>query len=99
VDHSRWVSQYFPYPVRDVYGGAVIPETLGNVAPTAANQHGVRSAADIVAAARRQLVVRDGVASFFYHPYLGSAALKEIVPGIQALGYTFVPAESMVALK
>jgi uncharacterized protein YdaL len=95
VDHSRWVSQYFPYPVRDVYGSAVIPETLGNFAPTAANQHGVRSTADIVAAARRQLVVRDGVASFFYHPYLGSAALKEIVPGIQALGYTFVPAESM----
>jgi hypothetical protein len=26
--------------------------------------------ADILASARRNLVVRDGTASFFYHPYL-----------------------------
>lgn len=97
VDHTRWVSQFFPYPVRDVYGTAVLPESLGNVALAESNQHGVRTAADIVAAARRQLVVRDGVASFFYHPFLGVGRLKEIVDGLRDLGYTFVPAGSLIA--
>ena len=86
----RSVSQYFPYLVKDVYGTQVIPETLGNVATQRYNQHGVRGPADLLASARRQLVVRDGVTSFFYHPFLGLQYLPELVEGIQAMGYTFV---------
>jgi uncharacterized protein YdaL len=90
VDTTHSASQFFPYAVKDVYGAPVIPETLGNIASQKFNQHGVRLPADLVAAAKQQLVVRDGVASFFYHPFLGLQYLPELVDGIQALGYTFV---------
>ena len=36
------------------------------------------------------MVVRDGVASFYFHPYHDIAVLREIVEGIRAAGYTFV---------
>jgi uncharacterized protein YdaL len=96
LDNSRSASQYFPYPVRDVYGKPVIPETLGNVASQEFNQHAVRLPADILASAKRQLVVRDGVASFFYHPFLGLQYLPTLIEGIQGMGYTFVPAQAAI---
>lgn len=96
VDPARYASQLFPYPVRDVYGAAVIPENLGNVDAQKFNQHEARQPDDILASARRQLVVRDGVASFFYHPFLGLQSLPKLIEGIQALGYTFVPADTMI---
>jgi uncharacterized protein YdaL len=82
VDHTRMVSQAFPYVVRDVYGTKVVPENLGSV-------EGDASAEEIVARARRNLVVRDGIASFFYHPHLGLAALPEILDAIEGEGYRF----------
>jgi hypothetical protein len=60
------------------------------------NQHGVRLPADILNSARRQLVVRDGVASFFYHPFLGLQYLPELIEGIQSQGYAFVAAPSVI---
>jgi uncharacterized protein YdaL len=84
------LGQFFPYAVTDVYGSKVLPENLGNYEPQAYNQHPPRLPADMLATAKRNLVVRDGFASFFYHPYLGVEALAETVTGIQALGYTFV---------
>lgn len=81
--------QFFPYPVRDVYGSVVIPENLLNVSE-AYNNNPARTARDIVAAAEATTVVRDGVASTFYHPYLGIETLAEVVDGIKNLGYTFV---------
>ena len=96
IDPKRYSSQFFPYPVRDVYGAAVIPETLGNVETQQFNQHQTRLPAQIIETARRQLVVRDGVASFFYHPFLGLQYLPQLVEGIQALGYTFVPAADLI---
>lgn len=82
--------QFYPYGVRDVYGSAVIPENLGNVETTGHNGLPPLTPQDIVDAARRNLVVRDGVASFFYHPPLGVGRLDEIVQGIRDLGYDFV---------
>ncbi|GAA2517799.1 DUF2334 domain-containing protein [Pilimelia columellifera] len=99
VDPERWASQYFPYAVRDVYGSAIIPETLGNVSSQRYNQNGIRTPADILASAKRQLVVRDGVASFFYHPFLGLEQLPELIEGIQAMGYTFTSAPSLILPK
>jgi len=93
---DRSVSQYFPYTVRDVYGAPVIPETLGNVEPTSFNNRSPRLPADMLAAARRQLAVRDGVASFFYHPYLGLKYLPTLIEGLQDLGYEFVPADQII---
>jgi uncharacterized protein YdaL len=108
VDYSRLFGQFFPYPVTDVYGSKVLPENLGNYEPQAFNNHPPRLPAQIVDAAQRNLVVRDGFASFFYHPYLADACpvpkgstpciddLKTIVEGIQGLGYTFVAPSSLL---
>ncbi|UWP84701.1 polysaccharide deacetylase family protein [Dactylosporangium fulvum] len=93
---ARSVSQFFPYVVKDAYGTPVIPETLGNVATQRFNQHGVRLTGDLLASARRQLVVRDGVAGFFYHPFLGLQYLPELVEGMQGMGYTFVSPHSVL---
>jgi len=81
--------QFFPYPVRDVYGSVVIPENLLSVSE-AYNNNPAHSADDVVANAAAMTVVRDGVVSGFYHPYLGVERLGRIVEGISALGYTFV---------
>ena len=93
---TRSVSQYFPYLVKDAYGTPVIPESLGNVATQRFNQHGVRLAPDLLASAKRQLAVRDNVASFFYHPFLGLQYLPELIEGLQSMGYTFVAAPSLL---
>ena len=53
-------------------------------------------AADIVNAARSMSVVRDGIASTFYHPFLGVERLNQVVTGIQELGYTFVSARDVL---
>ena len=96
-DYTRQFGQFFPYTVRDVYGSVVIPENIGNVEPDSFNNHPARLPADLIASAGRNLVVRDGVASFFYHPYLGTGHLKELVTGIKAQGYTFVAGDAMLA--
>ena len=95
IDHSRLNGQFFPYPVRDIYGSFVIPENLGNVEPEWFNNHPPRLPADILITAQKNLVIRDGFASFFYHPYLGKAMLAEIVDGLKAQGWTFVAAGSI----
>jgi uncharacterized protein YdaL len=92
IDHTQFSGQFFPYAVTDVYGTYVIPENIGNVEPDPFNNHPARLPADLIDAASRNLVVRDGFASFFYHPYLGTAYLMETVEGIKNLGYTFVAA-------
>ncbi|WP_337822189.1 polysaccharide deacetylase family protein [Amycolatopsis sp. A1MSW2902] len=96
-DYGKLAGQYFPYVVRDVYGSTVIPENLGNVELAENNHHPPRLPADVVASARAMTAVQDGVASFFYHPYLGTDALKEIVTGLKAQGWRFVPAPDVAA--
>lgn len=97
LDYTRQFGQFFPYAVRDVYGSVVIPENIGNVEPDAYNNHPPRLPADILASSERNLVVRDGLASFFYHPYLGTDYLKTLITGIKAQGYTFVTGDSVAA--
>jgi uncharacterized protein YdaL len=89
VDDAQRKWQFFPYTVRDVYGTTVIPENLDYLQPT------TNSVSDMIDTARSNLVVRDGVASFFYHPFLGVGDLPKLVNGIKALGYTFVSAEDL----
>jgi uncharacterized protein YdaL len=81
--------QFFPYVVRDVYGATVVPENLDYVTSSG------DSIPALLAAARANLVVRDGVASFFYHPFLGVAELPRVVDGLRAMGYTFVSATDL----
>lgn len=92
---QRSIGLYYPYTVTDIYGWRVLPENLGNYEPEAYNNHPPRLAADLVATAKANLVIRDGVASFFFHPYFPLAELKAIVVGVKAAGYTFVSPSSL----
>ncbi len=92
VDATKYAGQFFPYPVTDVNGTYLIPENIGNIEPEPFNNHPARLPADLIDAAKRNLVIRDGFASFFYHAYYGKAYLRDTVSGIKKLGYTFVAA-------
>jgi uncharacterized protein YdaL len=94
-DHRWMLGQFFPYVVRDVYGSRVLPENLGNVGPEPFHIFPSRLPADIIAAARKHLVVRDGVAGFYFHPFLELDYLKQTVEGVRALGYTFVSPDAL----
>ncbi|MEV4514018.1 DUF2334 domain-containing protein [Dactylosporangium sp. NPDC049525] len=95
LDNTRIFGQFFPYTVRDIYGVLTVPENIGNIELEPFNNHPAHLAADIVASAELNKVVRDGVASFFFHPYVPVSYLQDTVTGIQAAGYTFVPASAM----
>lgn len=88
-------TQLFPYRVHDVYGATVLPENIGNVTEVEQNNHPVRPPEFLIENARTNLVVRESTASFFFHPFLDTAYLDEVVTGIEELGYTFVPAEDL----
>ncbi|MEI8254717.1 MAG: polysaccharide deacetylase family protein [Deltaproteobacteria bacterium] len=90
ISYSHVFGQLFPYVVRDIYGSRVLPENLGNVEPDAFEIWPPRLPAEIVAAAQRSLVVRDGIAGFYFHPFFALSYLTETLDGMQALGYTFV---------
>ena len=81
--------------MRDIYGSVVIPEQLGNVELTEFNHNPPRYPADILYSANCNTVIQDSVQSFFFHPYLNISYLKQIVAGLQAMGYTFVPANTV----
>jgi uncharacterized protein YdaL len=90
VDDARFFGQLFPYEVTDVYGWRVVPENLGNYQPSPDPGAPARTAQDLVENARANLVVRDGFASFFFHPFFDAAVLEEIVTGVRGAGYEFV---------
>jgi uncharacterized protein YdaL len=83
--------QYFPYPVVDHWGRMVLPEDLGYVPvenPVTKN---------VLQAARNMKVVRDGVASFYFHPFLNVKLLDQIVRGVRDLGFRFVSIRDFAA--
>ena len=96
-NYQHMYGQYFPYLVRDVYGTVVLPEQLGDVEPEPFNNNPARLPADLLAGARAASVVTDGVQSFYYHPYLGTGYLKQLVSGIKGMGYQFVSAGTVAA--
>jgi uncharacterized protein YdaL len=89
-NYSQIAGQYMPYTVQDVYGMKVLADTLGGIEPQPYYSTPAVLPATIIANAQRNLVVRDGWASFFYHTYDSLSYLQQTVTGIQALGYTFV---------
>lgn len=95
ADYSKAYGQFFPYLVRDIYGSVVIPEGLGNVELVEFNHNPPRLPADILNSAHANTVIQDGVQSFFFHPYLDINYLKQVVEGLQAMGYTFVAADTV----
>lgn len=97
------VGQIYPYVIhKDYYGQRILPENLGNIEydistidPTSNYNY---TADDIITNARYALAVRDGFASFFFHPFWleptlgtpGLADFKKTIEGITQLGYTWV---------
>jgi uncharacterized protein YdaL len=95
--------QIFPYVIqRDYYGQRVLPENLGNIEY---DIHEVDPSSflnypwqDIALNAQYALTVRDGFASFFFHPFWleadvgkpGFQDFSSLVDAITALGYTWV---------
>jgi uncharacterized protein YdaL len=97
IDYSHAIGEGFPYVVRDVYGKTVLPENCGPYAPEQFYGFKAHSVTDILAAADANQVVRDGIATFYYHPFEGLDALKLIVQGFQARGLTFVDPAQVAA--
>ena len=83
INYSRLAGQYFPYTVRDVYGGKVLPDTLGGIELLPFGPNPARPVSQILADAQRNLVVRDGCASFFFHPSDNISYLQQAVTGIK----------------
>jgi len=106
-DGVVYENQFFPYVVYwDIYGETLIPENLGYVG----NDPGYYNPPDsIIAHAKYFLAVRDGIASFFWHPTLanytdeehfyGLESLKKIVRNLKQMGYTFVSPTDLIELK
>ena len=102
------VGQIYPYTIaKDYYGQHIVPEDLGNIEydistidPTSNYNY---TPQDIITNAKYALAVRDGVASFFFHPFwlepdLGVPGFQDFqttIDGITQLGYTWVPASSL----
>ena len=48
------------------------------------------------AAAAQKAAVRDNVAGFYYHPFLGTGPLRRLINGLRNEGYRFVSACAVV---
>ena len=100
-NYTRLAGQFFPYTVKDIYCSyynpncKVLADTLGGIQPEPFGPTPARLPADIIADAQRTLVVRDGVASFFYNPSDNISYLKATIQGLKNLGYTFVSPTSL----
>ncbi|SFV52741.1 hypothetical protein MNB_SV-13-983 [hydrothermal vent metagenome] len=94
---NKFIGQFYPYIIqKDLYGYTIIPENIHNIVNVPNEGYRSLLPADTIRFAKKLKVVRDGVASFYYHPFLGTGYLQQIVEGLEAEGYTFVSAPSLV---
>ncbi len=77
--------QIFPYPanIKDL-SVFVIPENLGFV------DFQKPEPERVIENAKNMLVVRDGIASFFFHPFVPIKHLKKIVKEMKKMGWEFI---------
>ncbi|MGE5339922.1 MAG: DUF2334 domain-containing protein [Candidatus Omnitrophota bacterium] len=74
-----------PYPAKiKELGISVIPENMGYI------DIGKPDPTRILENAKNVSVVRDGIASFFFHPFVDIKYLKEIIHTLKDRGYTFI---------
>ncbi len=96
---STVAGQFFPYPVKDVYGTLILPETLGSVQPGYLIDR-------IMAAARANRALHCPWAGHFFHAYtinpqydgpnaLTATQFDRLIRDIQALGYRYVDPDSV----
>lgn len=83
--------QYFPYILyKDIYGQKIYPEDLGYVPLDASMEVEENYIKTLLNGAKTTMGVRDGFASCFFHPFINLDLLKELVDGMEALGYTYM---------
>ena len=75
---------FFPYPALDHFGRFIIPEDLGYISLKKPDP------AALIRNCERLKAVRDGVASFYFHPFLDLKYLEECLDGIEDQGYRFI---------
>ena len=68
---------------RHAAGGKIIPENLGYI-PLEQPEPGT-----LLKVARNHLALRDGIASFFFHPFVDLSVLEEIILQMKRMGYSF----------
>src|SRR5215470_9431872 len=88
-----WPANIFLTVSRTYTGARYWPTPWAGIEPQPFFQFPARLPTDVIADAQRNLVVRDGVAAFFFHPedFTNRANyLQTTVQGLKALGYTFV---------
>ena len=103
VSKDFGVGQIFPYVIpKDYYGQRVLPESIGNIeydiSAIDPSSNFNYTWQDLLINAQYGLVVRDGFASFFFHPFWlepeinkpGFADVKSLIDGITKLGYVWV---------
>jgi uncharacterized protein YdaL len=84
-------SQYFPYVIKkDLFGQTIYPEDLGYVPLDPDINKGRASVDLLLAGAKAQLNVRDGISTAFFHAFLDLSLLERLVDGMQDLGLTFL---------
>lgn len=89
--YQRFADSFFPFVIdRSIYGSVLLPEDLGYIDPNST------TAQVLIDRASKDLAVRDGFASFFYHPDVDISYLKAVVAGLKAEGYQFVSAGDAV---
>ena len=90
------LGQFFPYIIhQDVYGQKLVPENLHHLNPEAPEPFQLLPE-DLLGWAELNLSIRDGWASAYFHWYLGLAYLEELLDGLIALGYEFVPVTAQI---
>jgi uncharacterized protein YdaL len=94
-NYTHPIGVVYPFIATDIYGFKILPETMGSYEPEASNNNPPRLVPDLLATAKANYVIRDGFASFYFHPYYPISALKDIVAGVKAAGYTFVSPTSL----
>ena len=85
----QYLIQYSPYVYNDEYNCHRIPETIGYYDPNASSGR-INLPTDMIGYAQQIQCVRGGWAGMYYHWFLGTTALQQLVEGIKGLGYTFV---------
>ena len=84
-------SQAFPYIIKkDLFDQRIYPENLGYVPLNPDKVISETYIQNIIRNAKANLAVRDGFASCFFHSFLDLDLLKELVDGVEKLGYTYI---------
>lgn len=95
ASNLHYLIQPSPFVYVDEYGNVRVPETLGYCDPNGTSGI-VNLPANMIGYANAVKCVRGGWASGYYHWFLGTTMLQQLVSGVQAAGFQYVMPSSSV---